>query len=212
MTEIFKKHPCSCSEQTMLVLGGEFVTWSQPVWLFWHKPAFNHTNGAEGHPPGSYLSCLNPQHAEKTYQDFKGKSTKKSQISWGPRVYLSMCGPTCLKPHLTLTGRQMSVRWSSLPIFSRINVLTFHLPSSFQLSLFSLHWIGLNFATDPLDVIGDAGIDPRLVPLSAPVAPADHAHQSHPVVISTDERTPRISLWLKFKREKRQKEKIKLGM
>lgn len=130
-------------------------------------------------------------------------------MSRDPRVNLGMSGPACLKPHLTLTGRQMRVRWSSLPNLledKRIHVL----PSEFmvaQLHLLcpSLCWVDLHFATNPLDVLGDAGIDPWLVLLSAPVAPADHAHQSHPVIILTDERTPRISLWLTFTTEKRRK-------
>lgn len=68
----------------------------------------------------------------------------------------------------------------------------------FAVSL-SLDRIGLNFVADPVDVMGDTGVDPRLILLPAPIAPADHTHQSHPVIVSTDERATRVTLWVKIK-------------
>lgn len=76
------------------------------------------------------------------------------------------------------------------------------------LPLFALHRIGLHFVIDPLDVVGDAGVDSGLVLHPAPIAPADHAHQSHPVIISADEGAPGIPLWLKNKTGK-EKNKIR---
>lgn len=60
-----------------------------------------------------------------------------------------------------------------------------------------------NFAIDPVDVMGDTCVDPRLIPLPTPIAPADHTHQSHLVIVSADERAARVSLWAKFKKQKR---------
>lgn len=57
-----------------------------------------------------------------------------------------------------------------------------------------LDGVRLDFAVDPVDVVSDAGVDPGLIPLPAPVAPADHTHQSHLVIVSTDKRATRVSL------------------
>lgn len=62
------------------------------------------------------------------------------------------------------------------------------------LAVSALDWARLNFAIDPVDVMGDTGVDPRLVLLTAPIAPADHAHQSHLVLVFADKRTTRVSL------------------
>lgn len=57
-----------------------------------------------------------------------------------------------------------------------------------------LKWVGLHFAICPVNIFGDVSIDPRLVLLSAPIAPADHTHQSHLAIVSTDERPAGVSL------------------
>lgn len=75
----------------------------------------------------------------------------------------------------------------------------------------ALQRIGFHFAVDPIDVAGDAGIDPGLVLLPTPITPADHAHQGHPVIVSTDEGTPRISLWLNQSQKGGKKNTIKNG-
>lgn len=80
----------------------------------------------------------------------------------------------------------------------------------FAVSLTLEYWVCLNFAIDPADVIGDSGVDPRLIPLPAPVAPADHTHQSHPVIVPTDERAARVALQVKIKRRNGEKEGRKL--
>lgn len=191
ITEIVEKHPKSCSEQ-VLVLDEEPLTWGRPLWLLY-------TPGAEDHPAVSYSILAKPS---VCWENFEGENTKISQISWGP---------ASLKLHLAITGwrrKATGVWWSSLSISSRINVSMFDLHGPLTtpaLSRVALQRIGLNFAIDPIDVAGDAGIDPGLVLLSAPIAPADHAHQGHPVIVSTDERTPRISLWLKRSQKEKKK-------
>lgn len=58
----------------------------------------------------------------------------------------------------------------------------------------TLDWVCLNFVADPIDVMCDTGVDPRLILLPTPIAPADHTHQSHLVIVSTDKRATRVSL------------------
>lgn len=65
----------------------------------------------------------------------------------------------------------------------------------------TLDRVCLNFAVDPVDVMGDTGVDSRLILLPAPIAPADHTHQSHLVIVSTDERAAGVSLWVKVKKQ-----------
>lgn len=57
-----------------------------------------------------------------------------------------------------------------------------------------LHRVCHHFLIDPVDVICHAGVHPWCVLLSAPVAPANHAHQSHPAVAGTDQWATRVSL------------------
>lgn len=58
----------------------------------------------------------------------------------------------------------------------------------------TLDWAGLHFLIDPANVVGDTGVHTGFVPLPAPIAPADHTHQSHTVVVLADKRTTRVSL------------------
>lgn len=64
----------------------------------------------------------------------------------------------------------------------------------FAVSL-TLDWVCLNYTVNPVDVMGDAGVDPGLILLPTPIAPTDHTHQGHLVVVPTDERATRVSLW-----------------
>lgn len=64
----------------------------------------------------------------------------------------------------------------------------------------TLDRVCFNFAVDPVDVIGDACVDPGLILMAAPVAPADHAHQSHPVLGLTHQGAARVSLWGKLEK------------
>lgn len=87
-----------------------------------------------------------------------------------------------------------------------------HPTTSSVRSLLTLDRVCLNFAVDPVNVMGDTGVDPGLILLPAPVAPADHAHQGHLVIVSTDERAARVSLWVqeaKWKERGREKRKIR---
>lgn len=63
----------------------------------------------------------------------------------------------------------------------------------------TLDRVCFDFALDPVNVMGHTGVDPRLIPLPAAVAPADHTHQSHLVVVPTDKRATRVSLWVNAK-------------
>lgn len=63
-------------------------------------------------------------------------------------------------------------------------------------SLFSpiLDRVCLNYAIDPVDVMCDTGVHAGRVFLPAPVAPADHAHQSHSAIVGTDQWATGVSL------------------
>lgn len=63
-------------------------------------------------------------------------------------------------------------------------------------SLFSpiLDRVCLDFLVDPVDVMCDTGVHPGRVFLPAPVTPADHAHQSHPAIVGTDQWATGVSL------------------
>lgn len=70
----------------------------------------------------------------------------------------------------------------------------------------TLDGVCLDFAVDPVDVMGDTGVDPGLIYLPAPIAPADHTHQSHLVIVPTDKRATRVSLWVNVKKPNGERE------
>lgn len=74
----------------------------------------------------------------------------------------------------------------------------------------ALHWVSLHFLIDPVNIMCDAGVDPRLVLLSAAVAPADYAHQSHSAIAGTDQWATRVSLWGHKKRSRDEKSFLQL--
>lgn len=75
---------------------------------------------------------------------------------------------------------------------------------AFAVSL-NLDWVCFDDAIDPVDVMGHTGIDPRLILLPAPITPADHTHQSHLAIVSTDKWTTGVSLCVKSNKMKRSK-------
>lgn len=73
-------------------------------------------------------------------------------------------------------------------------------PTMYSLQVcFTLDWVFLNFAVNPADVMSDTGVDTRLISLTTTIAPADHTHEGHPVIVSANKWATRVSLWMKFK-------------
>lgn len=139
-----------------------------------------------------------------TFDTYKGL---KSHI-WGFRVRVCVC-VSLVVVHISLDSDQERDRTTALWISqssttSRVNASVCvcccaHCPHGCGHPTTPtvspvLHRVRPHFLVDPIDVMCDAGVDPRLVLLSAAVAPADHAHQSHLAVAGTDQRATRVSL------------------
>ena len=54
--------------------------------------------------------------------------------------------------------------------------------------------LGVDMPVDPVDIVLDAGVNPRVAGRGALVAEADHAHQLPPVSVSDHQRTARVTL------------------
>lgn len=131
-------------------------------------------------------------------------------------------GPACLRPpsvHISTDEQKQSP--VGLPVYllkdnTRVCLLFYPLClwvwSSNTLPLqclLILDWVCSDYAIDPVDVMGHTGINPGLILLPAPITPADHTHQSHLAIVSTDKWTTGVSLCVKSNKTKRSKGKKK---
>lgn len=88
-----------------------------------------------------------------------------------------------------------------------MGIISTNITNFFFAWFLALDWVCFNFAIDPVNVMGHTGVDPRLILLPTPVTPADHAHQSHLAIVSTDKWPTRVSLWVMSMKQNEERNK-----